>query len=85
MGEEIAKLTEELNQKEKIVIEMEQTLKNDMQQANAYLEELVFKEKTAKSEMEMLKIEMNNYKSELNLAEETVQSQKDQIFYDAQI
>jgi hypothetical protein len=78
---EIAKLTEEISQKDKFIIELQQTLKSEEHQANSYLEDLVFKENAAKSEIEQLKVDISNYKIEINNLNELQNSQKDQINY----
>ena len=79
MAAEITRLSEECEKKDKIVIEMQQTVNMEQIQANKCLEELVFKEKTAKSELEMMKIELGNYKSELDALEKINQELQERL------
>lgn len=76
---DVGKLVEEIAQKDKYIMELQETLKSEEYQANSYLEDLVFKEKTAKSQIEMLKIEVSNYRAELEALEDSQKSNLDHI------
>lgn len=70
MKNELAKLSEEVSQKDKFIIELQLTLTNEERQANSFMEELIFKEKAVKSQLEMMKIELDMYKAELEKLQE---------------
>jgi predicted nucleic acid-binding Zn-ribbon protein len=69
MSKEISKFSEEVAQKDKMIMDLQQTLSFEQMQSNSCLEDLLLKEKTTKSELEMAKIELKNYKSELKAVE----------------
>ena len=76
---DISKLAEEIAQKDKYIIELQETLKSEEHQANSCLEDLIFKEKAAKSQIEMLKIDISNYQSEIDALYESQKSYTDHI------
>ena len=79
MKVEIEKLVEEIGLKDKFIIELQQTLKTEERQANYYLEDLVFKEKAAKCEIETLKKELDDCRFEKNKLEKVQSTQVEQI------
>ena len=79
LNSEILRLNEELEKKDRAVMELQQTLTLEQIQANNCLEELLFKEKTVKSELEMVKIEMNNFKSEVKILEKVNQELQEKL------
>ena len=76
---DIAKLVEEIAQKDRYIIDLQETLKSEEYQANSCLEDLVFKEKAAKGQIELLKIEISNYQSEIDTLYESQRTQTEHI------
>ncbi|OMJ78151.1 hypothetical protein SteCoe_22083 [Stentor coeruleus] len=86
MRMEISKLSEDISQKEKLIIDLQQTLKSEARQANSLMENLIFKEKATKTELELTKIENLNFKNDVCDLEEKNQKLIEQVsFLDAQI